>query len=103
MKGGYQMATFITLVRFTPQGIGNIKESPKRLDAAKQAFKAMGAELKQWYLVAGQYDAVVIGEAPDDETAMKLALLINSQGAVRTETLRAFTEDEYRKIIAALP
>jgi uncharacterized protein with GYD domain len=97
------MATFITLLRFSPQGIGNIKESPKRLDAAKQAFRAMGAELKQWYLVQGQYDAVVIGEAPDDETAMKLALLINSQGAVRTETLRAFTEDEYRKIIAALP
>ena len=34
---------------------------------------------------------------------MKLALLIGSQGNVRTETLRAFTEDEYRKIIAALP
>jgi len=97
------MATFITLLRFSPQGIGSIKESPKRLDAAKQAFRAMGAELKQWYLVQGQYDAVVIGEAPDDETAMKLALLINSQGAVRTETLRAFTEDEYRKIVASLP
>jgi uncharacterized protein with GYD domain len=53
--------------------------------------------------VSGQYDAVVIGEAPDDETAMKLALLIGSQGNIRTETLRAFTEDEYRKIIAALP
>jgi uncharacterized protein with GYD domain len=103
MKGGYPMATFIILIRFTPQGIGSIKESPKRLEAAKQAFRAMGAELKQWYLVSGQYDAVVIGEAPDDETAMKLALLIGSQGNVRTETLRAFTEDEYRKIIASLP
>ena len=98
------MATFIILVRFTPQGgIGSIKESPKRLEAAKQAFRAMGAELQQWYLVSGQYDAVVIGEAPDDETAMKLALLIGSQGNVRTETLRAFTEDEYRKIIGSLP
>lgn len=97
------MATFIILIRFTPQGIGSIKESPKRLEAAKQAFRAMGAELKQWYLVSGQYDAVVIGEAPDDETAMKLALLIGSQGNVRTETLRAFTEDEYRKIIGSLP
>ena len=103
MEGGHPMATFITLIRFTPQGIGGIRESPKRLDAAKQAFRAMGAELKQWYLVQGQYDAVVIGEAPDDETAMKLALIINSQGAIRTETLRAFTEDEYLKIIAALP
>jgi len=97
------MATYIILIRFTPQGIGNIKESPKRLDAAKQLFKSMGAELKQSYLVSGQYDLVIIAEGPDDETAMKLALLIGSQGNVRTETLRAFTEDEYRKIIAALP
>jgi len=97
------MPTYIVLLRYTQQGIGDIKESPKRLDAAKQAFRAMGAELKQWYLVMGQYDAVVIGEAPDDETVMKLALSIGARGAIRTETLRAFTEDEYRKLIAALP
>ncbi len=97
------MSTYIILIHFTPKGIEDIKESPARLDMAKQAFRTMGAELKQWYLVAGQYDAVVIGEAPDDETAMKLALSIGSRGYVRTETLKAFTEDEYRKLIAALP
>jgi uncharacterized protein with GYD domain len=97
------MPTYIVLLHYTQQGIGDIKESPKRLDAAKQAFRAMGAELKQYYLVMGQYDAVVIGEAPDDETVMKIALSIGARGAIRTETLRAFTEDEYRKIIAALP
>jgi uncharacterized protein with GYD domain len=97
------MATYIVLLRYTQQGVEKIKESPARLDAAKKAFQAMGAELKQWYLVMGQYDAVVVGEAPDDETVAKLALAIGSQGSIRTETLRAFTEDEYRKIIAALP
>jgi len=97
------MPTYITLVRYTQQGIQNIKDSPARLDAAKQAFRAMGAELKQWYLVMGQYDAVVVSEAPNDETVTKLALAISSRGSVRTETLRAYTEDEYRKIIAALP
>jgi uncharacterized protein with GYD domain len=51
----------------------------------------------------GRYDAVVIGEAPDDETATKLALTLGSAGAIRTETMRAFTEAEYRNIIAALP
>jgi uncharacterized protein with GYD domain len=97
------MPTYIALVRYTDQGARNIKESPKRLDAAKAAFKAMGAELKQWYLALGRYDAVVISEAPDDETAAKLTLVIGAQGSVRTETLRVFTEDEYRKLIAALP
>ena len=51
----------------------------------------------------GRYDMVVIGDAPDDESAAKLALLVGSGGSVRTETLKAFSEDEYRNIIAALP
>lgn len=97
------MPTYISLLRYTQQGVQNIKESPARLDAAKKVFKAMGAELKQWYLVLGRYDAIVVSEAPDDETAAKLALAVGSQGNIHTETLRAFTEDEYRKLIAALP
>ena len=97
------MPTYISLLRYTQQGVQNIKESPARLDAAKKAFKAMGGELNQWYLVLGQYDAVVISEGPDDETAAKLALAIGSQGNIRTETFRAFTEDEFRELIAALP
>ena len=97
------MATFVILLRFTPQGIGSIKDSPKRLDAAKQAFRAMGAELKQWYLVAGQYDAVVIAEAPDDETATRLLMSLGMKGSVRTVTLRAFSEEETERIIQGLP
>ncbi len=97
------MATYITLIRFTQQGIQNVKDSPARLDKVKVAFRAAGAELKAFYSVTGSYDGVVISEAPDDETVTKLALSLGSQGNVRTETLRAFTEDEYRKIIAALP
>ena len=97
------MATYISLLRLTQQGIENIKESPARLDKAKQAFRAMGGELKEFYLVMGRYDAVVVAEAPDDETVAKLTLAISAAGALRTETLRAFPEEEYRKIIAALP
>ncbi len=97
------MPTYISLISYTQNGIDNIKESPTRLDAAKEAFRAMGAELKEFYMVMGQYDLVVISEAPDDETVTKLVLMIGSGGAVRTETLRAYTEDEYRKIIASLP
>lgn len=97
------MSTYITLANYTQQGIEKVKEGPARLDAAKEAFRAMGAELKEFYLTMGRYDIVVVAEGPDDETVAKLALAIGSQGAIRTETLRAFTEDEYRKIIAALP
>jgi uncharacterized protein with GYD domain len=97
------MPTYISLVRWTQKGIENIKESPSRLDAAKKAFQTAGGKLKEFYLVTGQYDMVVVAEFPDDETQAKATLATGSLGNVRTETLRAFTEDEYRKIIADLP
>ena len=97
------MPTYVSLIRYTQTGAENMKESPARLDAAKKLFQSMGAEIKAWYLTMGQYDAVVISEGPDDETAAKLLLMIAAQGNIRTETFRAFTEDEYRKITASLP
>jgi uncharacterized protein with GYD domain len=97
------MPTYISLIKYTQQGVENMKDSPARLEEAKQAFRAMGGELKAFYLTMGQYDAVVVSEGPDDETATKLAIAIGARGAIRTETLRAFTEDEYREIIASLP
>jgi len=97
------MPTYVTLIRYTQKGVENMKESPARLDAAKELFKQMGGELKSYYLAMGRYDAVVISEGPDDETATKLALTIGSAGAIRTETFRVFAEEEYRKIIAELP
>ena len=97
------MPTYITLVNFTQKGVENVKESPQRLDAAKKAFKGMGAELKEFYLVMGQYDIILVSEAPDDETVAKIALILGSLGNVRTESFRAFKEDEYREMVSALP
>jgi uncharacterized protein with GYD domain len=97
------MPTYVTLCRYTEQGIKNIKESPSRLERVKQGLKALGGELKSFHLVQGRYDAVVIVELPNDDAVAKFALSTGSQGNVRTETLRAFTEEEYRKIISGLP
>jgi len=97
------MPTYITLLKFTQKGIEKIKESPSRLDASKKVIKAAGGELRAFFLTMGSYDAVCISEAPDDTAYSKAILSIASKGAVQTETLRAFPEDEYRKIIAALP
>ena len=97
------MPKYVTLLSWTDQGVRNVKESPARLDAAKELFAAAGARITDVYLVTGKYDMIVVSEGPDDETTAKLALTIGSHGAVRTETVRAFSEDEYRKIIADLP
>jgi uncharacterized protein with GYD domain len=97
------MATYITLGKWTPQGMAKIKEGPARLDAVKRAMKAAGAEMKGFYQTLGRYDFVSIVDAPDDATVSRVLLATGSQGNVRTETLRAFTEEEYRKIVTSLP
>ena len=97
------MATYISLIQFTQQGLQAIKESPKRIDAARKAYEQAGAKLKEFYLVMGEYDIVVISEAPNDEAVAKVSLTLGAKGNVRTQTFRAFTEPEYRKLIDALP
>jgi uncharacterized protein with GYD domain len=96
------MATYISLIRLTPQGIVNIREGPARLEAGKEALRRFGSELRAFYLTMGRYDMVTISEAADDLAAAKVALAVGSAGNVSTETLRAFSEEEYREIVAAL-
>jgi uncharacterized protein with GYD domain len=80
----------------------NIKDSPSRLDAARKIFQSSGATLKEFYMVTGRYDMVITAEAPDDPVMAKAVLSIASKGAIQSETLRAFTESEYRGIVSGL-
>lgn len=93
------MPTYISLCRWTQQGAQTVKESPARLDAAKKAFTKEGVKLVNFYMVLGSHDFVVIAEAPSDEVMARTMLKTISKGAITTQTSRAFTEEEYRKIL----
>jgi uncharacterized protein with GYD domain len=95
------MPSYICLMRWTQQGISKVKESASRLDAGRQAFKNLGVEIKDVYLTMGRYDLVAVIEGPDDAVARAL-LSLASQGNIQTETLRAWKEDEYRKITGSV-
>jgi uncharacterized protein with GYD domain len=96
------MPTYIAMLKWTPQGLQNIKKSASRLDAARKGFEAAGAKMKDFYMVTGQYDAIAVVDAPDDVTLAKAILGATSQGNITSETCRAFTEEEFRKIISGL-
>jgi uncharacterized protein with GYD domain len=96
------MATYIVLMNWTEQGIKNVKDSPKRLDAAREGAKKLGCGLGSFFMTIGPYDAVGILEAPNDEALAKFALATGAAGSVRTTTLKAYSEDAYRKIMASL-
>jgi uncharacterized protein with GYD domain len=96
------VATYIMLATWTEQGVRNVKESPRRLDAAKQALKDLGGEFKSFFLTMGDYDLVGVYEAPDDAAAATFSLRVGMLGNIRTRTLKAFPEAEYRQLLGAL-
>ena len=97
------MPTYISLTSLTDQGVRNMKDLSRRLQNAEQTFAQMGAELREVYLLMGQYDYVVLADAPDDETMARIALTIAGQGNVRTQTFRAFDRSEMLKVVEGLP
>jgi len=94
------MALFVTLMNWTDQGVKSFKDSVDRADTAKSALRAQGVEIKQIYWTIGPYDLVTIVEAADAETATAALLQLAAQGNLRSTTLRAFTADEMRGVIA---
>lgn len=94
------MATFITTVKFTPQGIKGVAETTKRAAAVKASARKMGVKVKDIYWTLGDHDGVLIFEAPDDETATPFLLHLGASGNVQTKTVRAFTAAEMDKILA---
>jgi uncharacterized protein with GYD domain len=97
------MATFILTINWTDQGIRNVREAPKRSEAAKELASKVGVEVKQIYLTSGEHDILVIAEAPNGDNVTKFALAVASLGNVRTSTSRAWTEAEWTKLISELP
>ena len=96
------MATYITLGRFTEQGMRGIRETTSRADAVREQAKKAGLEMKAIYWTQGKYDMVVLWEAPDEKAYASFGLTVAKAGNVRFETLRAFTRDEMGDILAKL-
>ena len=96
------MVTCVMLLNWTDQGIRNVKDSPKRLDAAKKLAKDLGGEVKSFYMTMGAYDVVLIVDMPNNDKLASFGLKLGSLGNMRSTTLKAFTEDDYRRIIAGL-
>lgn len=96
------MPAYITLCNLTDQGVRTMRDLSRRLQNADQTYASFGAQLKEIYLVMGPYDYVVLSEAPDDETAARVALAVAGQGNVRTQTFRAFARQELLKMIEGL-
>jgi uncharacterized protein with GYD domain len=97
------MGKYVLLGNWTDQGAKDVKNTVKRSRAAREAFAAMGVNAREWFFTLGQYDVVLTVDAPDDETLTRAALVLASQGNLRTTTLRGFGEKEMEVLLASLP
>lgn len=93
------MGTYISLVNWTEQGVSHFKDTAKRAEQARETARNMGGEMVDIYWTIGPYDIVVVSRFPDDETATAYLLALSSQGNIRTTSMRAFNDDEIRRVI----
>jgi uncharacterized protein with GYD domain len=97
------MPAYITLYKWTAKGMGDIKSAPERIKQAKAAVEKMGGRAIGVWVTMGEYDMVAISEGPDNMAAAVNTLAIAQLGNVTSQTMTAFSEDEFAQIVAKLP
>jgi uncharacterized protein with GYD domain len=96
------MATFVVLAKWTEKSFASLKEAPGAAEEIKKMVAAMGAQIKGWYLLMGQYDEMCILEAPNAETVAKILIPLSVKYGGKTETMQAFGEEEAMALFAGM-
>ena len=97
------MPTFALSLNWTDQGIRAVKDAPKRSKAARELAKKLNVDIQHIFLTSGEHDLLLIVESPDGDNVAKFALALSSLGNVRTQTVRAWPESEFMRLISELP
>lgn len=93
------MAMFVVLGRFTDAGGRNVANLPKTVEENMARGQRLGITIHGWYLTQGQYDFVVLAEAPDAEAMLAQAAGVAGTGNARVETMRAFSLADAQQVI----
>ena len=96
------MATFVVLAKWTEKTFASMKDAPAAAAEMKKFVADMGAQIKGWYLLMGQYDEMCILEAPNAETVAKILIPMSAKYGAKTETLQAFSEAEAAAFFAGM-
>ena len=94
------MPIYVGLVNWTDQGTKEFRGSVERANGFRGLVEQAGGRLREMVWTMGEYDFIIVLEAPNDETAATLVLRVAAAGNVRTKTMRAFDADQMSDIIA---
>jgi uncharacterized protein with GYD domain len=97
------MVTYVVLMKLTDQGVKDIKNAPKRIEANAKAIEAVGGKMTGFFLTVGRYDYVAIVEMPSDEVGMTFLLGLGAAGNVKTESMKAYPREQFAEFVKKLP
>jgi len=96
------MATYVSLINWTDQGIKTYRDTTARAEAANGLAARFGGRIASIWWTIGPYDLVAVTEFPDDESATAFSLALGAAGNIRTTTMRAFGAADVSAIIARI-
>ena len=92
------MAKYVCLLRFTDKGARAIKESTSRAQAFAEAAETVGVTVELQYWLFGAYDGLLVVDAENEEKALHWLTELATAGNIRTETMQAFEESQFKAI-----
>jgi uncharacterized protein with GYD domain len=96
------MAGYIVLGKYTREGLGELEEMLEIIKKHREHCKARNVRLIGTWCTMGEYDYVSVYDAPDDKTMAQVVLGSAQGGLVATQTMRAFSEEEFAEIVAGI-
>ena len=100
--GGITMAVYVTLYRYTDEGIKGVKSAVEIAKGWQAEAQKRGVTVHALYWLQGQYDAITIVEADDIDAVNGLVLAIGAQGALRTETMGAMSLEDIQRLTRSI-
>ena len=89
------MPIYIMLTTLTHHGRKTIKQNPERIKEVSKEGEGIGVKVLAQYAVLGSYDFVNVVEAPSNEVAARVAVVLGSRGTLQTMTMAAMTLDDF--------
>ena len=98
------MATYVMLTRLTPEAV-KVPGDLKKLEKAVAAHIRKECPQVKWlssFAILGPYDYMDIFEAPDEEAAARVVMIVRSFGHAQTETWTALPWERFESLISTI-
>ena len=92
------MPIFISQVKLTQEGLRELKDAPDRIEENRKLWEDAGGKLLAWYVTFGEYDYLLITEAPDEGVMAEIALRASQRGRSRFKTFTAIPIEEFAEV-----